>query len=383
MVTRIQVGPALLAWAADRSGRDTAGLTAKFSGYPKWLAGEADPTFKQLEEFARYTHTPLGYLFLTEPPREAVPIPDFRALGNVAIPQPSPDLLDTIYDCQMRQEWYRDYAQGEGSEPLGFVGSAHAGTPVEAVADTIREALHFGVAERAGLRTPSEVRGYLIKVIEDLGLLVMVNGVVGNNTHRKLNPSEFRGFAIADPLVPLIFVNGADAKAAQVFTLIHELAHIWAGDTALSDADMTAKDGQDKEIWANKVAAEVLVPQGELRAVWPAGCDTAGLQLVAGRFGVSTLVTLKSAFDAKLIGWEDYRRSYRAEWERVQESLDERGSGGGGNFYKTQPFRVSRHFARAVVSSTLEGRTLFRDAYTLLGTAKYETFERFAEEVMA
>jgi Zn-dependent peptidase ImmA (M78 family) len=372
-----------LAWAADRSGLDEATITAKFAAFPKWLARDADPTFKQLEEFARYTHTPLGYLFLAEPPTEAVPIPDFRTMGNLAIPRPSPDLLDTIYDCQTRQEWYRDYAQAGGLAPPPFVGSVQSGGPVADVAATIRDALQFGTTRRASYRTQDDARGYLIKAIEDLGILVMVNGVVGNNTHRKLNTDEFRGFAIADPLAPLIFVNGADTKAAQLFTLIHELAHIWAGDTALSDADMSARNGQDKELWANKVAAEVLVPQAELRAVWPASSNTSDLERTAGRFRISTLVTLKSAFDAGLIGWDDYRSRYRAEWDRIQEFLNERGSGGGGNFYNTQPFRVGRHFARAVVSWTLEGRTLFSDAYALLGTAKHETFERLAEAVMA
>ncbi|MDR1512549.1 MAG: ImmA/IrrE family metallo-endopeptidase [Propionibacteriaceae bacterium] len=326
MVTRVQVRPTLLAWAADRSGLDSAKINARFAGFAKWLGGEADPTFKQLEAFAAYTHTPLGYFFLPEPPAEAVPIPDFRTLGNTAVSRPSPDLLDTIYDCQTRQEWYREYAQTEGLEPLAFVGSVEPGAAAVDVATVIRSALGFGTAQRAKCRTHDDVRNHLINAIEGLGVLVMVSGVVGNNTHRRLNTREFRGFAIADPLAPLIFVNGADTKAAQLFTLIHELAHIWAGDTALSDADMSARSGQDKELWANKVAAEVLVPQAELKAVWPASSNTDDLERTAALFKISTLVTLKSAFDAGLIGWDDYRSRYQAEWDRVQRLTNERGS---------------------------------------------------------
>jgi Zn-dependent peptidase ImmA (M78 family) len=325
----------------------------------------------------------LGYFFLAEPPQESVPIQDFRTLGNALVPRPSPDLLDTIYDCQMRQEWYREYALAEGFEPLEFVGSVQETTAPIAVAAAIRDALDYGPDRRAACRTPDDARGYLIRAIESLGVLVMVNGVVGNNTHRKLDPKEFRGFAIADPLAPLVFVNGTDAKAAQLFTLIHELAHIWAGETGLSDADMSVKSGQSAELWANKVAAEVLVPQAELRAVWPANSDADALEGVAETFKVSTLVTLKSAFDAGLIGWDDYQARYEAEWERIRRIMDQRGTTSGGNFYNTQPFRVSRQFARAVVSWTLEGKTMFSDAYMLLGTAKHETFERFADAVMA
>ncbi|MDR0625739.1 MAG: ImmA/IrrE family metallo-endopeptidase [Bifidobacteriaceae bacterium] len=381
MVTRLRVEPALLAWAAARAGKDEETLTAKFKHYPQWQTGEYDPTFGQLEDFADYTRTPLGYLFLTEPPEENLPLPDFRTLGNATLERPSPDLLDTIYSCQQRQGWYHDYAQSEGLETLGFVGSVQVTDSPITVAGTIREAISFGLGQRAKCHTSGDVRRYLINAIETLGVLVMVNGVVSNNTRRKLNPQEFRGFAIADSLAPLIFINGADAKAAQLFTLIHELAHIFAGESALSDADMSANSGQDKELWANKVAAEVLVPRAELRAVWPGDCNSGELERVAHHFKVSTLVVLKSAFDSGLIGWGDYRSRYTAEREHARQHLDERGSAGGGNFYNTQPVRVSRRFASAVVSWTLEGKTLFSDAYALLDVAKHETFERLAEVV--
>jgi hypothetical protein len=210
MVARVAVRPALLAWAADRAGRDEAALSARFSAYLKWLTGEAEPTFKQLEEFASYTHTPLGYLFLAEPPKEEIPIPDFRTFGNAALSRPSPDLLDTIHDCQMRQEWYREYAAAEGMEPLPWVGSVTTRQDPAKVAQSISKAIGFDMAERAKCPSRDAMRKYLIDAIEGIGGLVMVNGVVGANTHRKLDPDEFRGFAMSDPLAPLIFVNGAD-----------------------------------------------------------------------------------------------------------------------------------------------------------------------------
>lgn len=210
----------------------------------------------------------------------------------------------------------------------------------------------------------------------------MVSGIVGGNTHRILDPEEFRGFALADPLAPLIFVNGADTTAAQIFTLVHELAHIWAGETALSDARMSANTGQGREIWANQVAAEVLIPIVALRAEYQGEPDVKELERLAKRFRVSTLVALKRIFDAGYLGWDDYRGRYSAEVQRVRELMQRRKSPtGGGNYYYTQPLRISRHFARAVIVDTLEGRTLYRDAYSLLGTTKHAVFQTMAAEL--
>jgi Zn-dependent peptidase ImmA (M78 family) len=208
----------------------------------------------------------------------------------------------------------------------------------------------------------------------------MVSGVVGSNTHRKLNPREFRGFALVDDFAPLIFVNGSDTKAAQIFTLAHELAHIWFGESALDDPDLASSTVNDRETWSNRVAAEFLVPLDELRAAsrpqLPLGEQ---LERVAALFKVSTLVALRRLFDAGFLEWDQYQREYERELERVMALV---GAGGtGGNFYNTQPVRVSKRFARAVIASTLEGQTLYTDAFRMLGFRKQSTFAELAHRL--
>jgi transcriptional regulator with XRE-family HTH domain len=232
---RVEIKPELLRWARERSGLGRAALAQSFPQLDNWERGESSPTLKQLESFAKATHTPVGYLFLQEPPVERIPIPDFRTIGNERIGHPSPDLLDTVYICQQRQEWYRDFARSEGEESVPFVGSTHLTDDVEAAAATIRRALGFDVEERRQMPTWTDALRRFIEQADALGALVMVNGVVGSNNRRKLDPQEFRGFALADNLAPLVFINGADTKAAQMFTLAHELAHIWLGLPAVSD----------------------------------------------------------------------------------------------------------------------------------------------------
>lgn len=384
MVVHVDVAPELLRWAVERAGWDKETTAQRAPQFTKWVRGETRPTLKQLEIFAKNTHAPFGFLFLPEPPDEPLPIPDMRTIGNTGVLRPSVDLLDTIYLCQRRQDWYRDYASDNGAEPLGFVGSATLDTPPARVAGDIAERLDFGVEERQTFPNKGEVRRGLIDCIENIGVLVMVNGVVGADTHRKLDPAEFRGFALSDPLAPLIFVNGADTKAAQPFTLVHELAHIWLGRSALSEAAMDSREGRTEEQWCNSVAAEVLLPLDDLRSDYGGQPTNEELDHLAKRYRTSTLVVLKRIFDAGFLAWDEYTERYRDEYERVMSLVkDKNGDSGGGNYYKTQPLRLSRQFAKAVISSTLEGSTTYREAYQLLGTKKHATFEGLAEELRA
>lgn len=382
MAVRIDVAPDLLRWAVERAGWDEETVARRAPKLDEWTAGTLQPTLKQLETFANDTHTPFGLLFLPEPPVEDLPIPDMRTIGNAAIPRPSVDLLDTIYLCQSRQEWYRNYAQENAAATLGFVGSATTATAPALIADQIREMLSFNLNERGVFSNWEDALRRLIDRIEATGVLVMVNGIVGANTHRVLNPQEFRGFALADPLAPLIFVNGADTKAAQIFTMIHELAHIWLGESALSDAAMASRGGINEEKWCNQVAAEVLLPLAVLRVDYHGDANTTELERLARKYRVSTLVVLKRLCDARFLDWATYQERYEAERERIMGILAARkGEDSGGNYYYTQPLRLSRQFAQAVIASTFEGTTTYRDAYRLLGTKKHSTFEGLAAEL--
>ena len=376
---RVEVRPTMLRWARERAGLDPDVLAHRFPKLAEWEREETRPTLRQLEDFARITHAPIGYLFLPEPPVERIPIPDFRTVENHLVGHPSPDLLETIYLCQQRQEWYRDFARSLREEPLPFVGAATLESAIETVGSEIRRALGFDIEERRQCPTWTEALRRFIEQADKIGVLVMVNGVVGSNNYRKLNPDEFRGFAISDELAPLVFINGTDTKAAQMFTLAHELAHIWLNQSALSDIEAVSAPTHRVEKWCNLVAAELLVPLAIFREHYHLGDDLrTALDRLARHFKVSTLVILRRIHDAGGLTENALWQAYRAELARLREI---QRAGGGGDFYLTLGARVGKRFARALVINTLEGQTLHRDAFRLLGFSKHSTFRDLAHNL--
>jgi Zn-dependent peptidase ImmA (M78 family) len=375
MALRVDVKPELLRWARERARLPIEDLLQRFPKLREWEAEEAKPTFRQLEAFADATAAPFGYLFLQEPPEEPLPIPDLRTLGDQPVRRPSPNLLDTIFDLQRRQAWLRDERIEEGQAPLSFVGSATADAAPSKIAAAMRRTLGLagGWADLHG--TWSDALRTLRDRAELAGIIVVINGVVGNNTRRRLDPEEFRGLVLPDEYAPFVFINGADGKAAQMFTLAHELAHLWIGQAGVFDLRDMQPTPDPRERFCNSVAAEFLVPEDELRRAWSEVTTMPQpFASLARRFKVSELVASRRALDARLISREAFFRFYNAYQEDERRRAARQA--GGGNFYATQNSRVGRVFAEAVVRAVREGRLLYRDAFELTGL-RGATFDRY------
>ncbi|MCY4149753.1 MAG: ImmA/IrrE family metallo-endopeptidase [Gammaproteobacteria bacterium] len=376
---RPSIKPELLRWARERAGLQIEDLAGKFKKPPEWESGKVRPTFKQAEDFARKVHLPFGYLFLPEPPEETIPIEDFRTFKGKSIKRPSPNLLDTIYICQRRQHWYQDYALTNGMPELDFAASVTVDIPPEIVVASMRKTLSFDLDTRRKCASWEEALRLLIQSIDETGILVMVSGIVKSNRHRTLDPNEFSGFTLYDSLAPLIFVNSMDLRNMQMFTLAHELAHIWLGFSGLSNYKDTLTSQNQEETWCKKVAAEFLVPLDKLQVdLRNDELLSDSLSLLASQCKVSKPLVLRCLYDAGLLTKKRFDKTWRKE---IISCIEQSKSGAwGGNFYRTTLTRVGRRFVYALVASTLEGKTLYRDAFGMLGINKSRTFNRLGKE---
>ncbi len=374
---QITLQPDVLRWARERARLQPEELAKKMGvkRHERVLKWERDGLISvaQVDKLAKHTYTPLGFLYLKEPLEERLPIADFRTRKGT--PPPSPDLLETVYLMQRRQAWMRDELIEDGVETLNFVGTYGLHSQPQDVASAMRTTLQLtdGLAETQ--RTWSDALRLLLDRLDAAGVLVCFNGVVGNNTQRALDPDEFQGLALADEYAPLVFVNGADLKASQMFTLAHELAHLFIAKSGVSTFQELQPDSDDTEQFCDETAAEFLVPEEDLRAFWSQAGTNNPYQAIARRFKVSPVVAARRAFDLKLIQSDAFVKFYRQY--KAKASQDESD---GGHFWNTQKWRIGPRFATAIVRAVREGRLLYREAYNLTGL-KGETFENIPEKL--
>ena len=383
-MTEALVTPKVLTWARQRRNMEVPDLASRLNVKPDivnaWETGDRRPTFKQAQRFAQSVYVPFGYLYLSEPPVEELPIADFRTIPCQESKEPSPDLLDLLNGVIGKQEWFREYRESEGVEEMPFVGRFGATDSEKAVASDIRDAIDVEGARKVSTNFETFMRE-LTRNAEKAGIMVLRSGVVGNNNRRPLDVEEFRGFSISDPVAPLVFINARDFKGAQIFTFAHEMAHIWAGQGGISNPDYglqhELEDGP-VEVFCNRVAAETLVPGENLRERWVNRDDAieASVDTLSRHYKVSSFVILRQANDHDFLTVDEFRTLYGRLAEQTGKSQPSGET--GGNFHYTLNARNGTEFTRAVVASVVEGTLSSRDAADMLGV-KVKTLAGIAE----
>lgn len=357
------INPDILIWARRRSQLSQSVLAKKLSTSAetlnKWEMGQKAPTIRQAQAIAAKTHIPLGYLYLNEPPIERLDLPDLRTVNGIQPNSPSSELLELAALMRERVSWYAEYLRDQGLTSNNCVGRRSSTEDVNQIVNDIRRTL--AISEGDYSADQDKYLRLLIKKIEQAGILVMKQATIRN--HRHLSVSEFRGFAISDPLAPLIFINFADVSCARLFTLIHELAHIWLGQSGISDAHPDT----DKaiEIKCNAIAAQFLVPEDQFLSSWQNERSwMENILQLRRQFRTSRWVIARRAESLGKITLPQYRE-YTAEL-RAEYVERDKNRNDGGDFYITKKSQISKPFSKAIVSEALSGKLLLREAGQLL-----------------
>lgn len=382
------IKPEIVTWLRQRLGLSEGEFAEKMQVSSetarKWECGETTLTMNQAKRLSSLALVPFGILFLDVPPQREINIPDFRSINNIQVTNYSPELEATVFEMQEKQDWYKSYLIDNGNPQLDYVGCITTHTPISEVVQKIHNVLQIPADELDDCRNWEDYFDIIARYMEDAGVTVIRNGVVGNNSHRSLNVEEFRGFVLVDKFAPLIFINGKDSKNAQMFTLIHEFVHILLGESGLIDVNMLHGSSNRVEKYCNKVAAEFLVPQRDLRKLWQTqntiedNLDNIFANL-AKKFRVSSLVIIIRCKDLGLISSDCANIFWQKEMDKITAIKSQRGS--GGNFYATLKYRVGITFAKTIISEVADNNISYQDAFRLLHVKNTDKLIALSQEV--
>lgn len=376
MSTRVEnINKELIEWAIIRNGNSLEEFYAQNPMVESWIKGDKFPTVKQLENFTHKVHVPFGYMFLPQPPDETIPLPFFRT-GKNTTNKVSLNVFHTVQIIQDRQNWLTEYLEELNFPELEFVGKFNIKDNYIDIVNDIRNELKLELDWASKHNKWEDALDYLTLKIEEAGIIVTYNGIVGNNTHRVIDVNECRGFVLVNNKAPFLFINSADAKAAQMFTIIHELAHVWLGESAGFDNANLLPADDPLELLCDKVAAELLVPEIYFIKKWETSQNFKYLSRI---FKVSPIVIGRRALDLKLITFPQFIQFYNAYMNEIKDKKDRQSS--GGDFYATTKKRISLRFAAFVNNAVKENKLLYRDAYKLTNM-KGETYNKFINEYL-
>ena len=347
-----------------------------------WKEGRKTPTYNQIEKMSKVTGIPLGYFFLERPPVEDSSFVEYRTVDSKELSNPSRNLMDTLHDMELIQEWIRNELQATESDDLSFVGAIKKTVQNNDFATFVRRSLQIEINWYESCKTGEESFKLLRNYISDLGVVVMMSGIVGNNTHRTLDTNEFRAFALVDKKAPLIFINSNDSFNGKLFSLLHEFAHICLGENSLfNDRYGSIDKVSATEKTCNALAAEILVPKHIFLEKWKKQIrekdEEATIRELAKYFKCGYTVIARRAYDQKFIDFQSYQAFAR---KAVQQYLEKKQTGSGGDYYNTAASRVDRRFFDLLLGSVSEGRTLYSDAFRLTNTNR-STFSNLAEKM--
>lgn len=377
----VNIRPEIINWALSQAQEEKLG-DKLMNNITKWLDGTKIPTFNQIEDFSKKANIPLGYFFLQTPPVEQINLLEYRTVDSIQLANPSRNLIDTIHEMENIQEWMKSYRQDLGFDKLSIVGCMKGIHEIDVIVNRMRKDLELDDVWYERNKDAREAFNYIRTQLEVCGVVVMMSGIVGKNTHRVLDVDEFRAFAMVDDWAPLIFINSTDSNGARLFSLLHEVVHIWLGrDDLFNDRQSRISGVSDIEVLCNAVAGELIVPKNVFLNKW----DMYDMEIfekiteLARYFHCGETVIARKAIDCKKIEQSIYNQVAKTAIENYKQ-MKENKQTGGGNYYNTMGSRLDGCFVRALCESINMGRTTYTEAYRLTNTSR-KTFSEVAQHV--
>ncbi|WP_334329695.1 ImmA/IrrE family metallo-endopeptidase [Companilactobacillus sp. HBUAS59699] len=368
---RFPVKKSIFNWVIENGDKNVEAINDKFDQFQKWLSGEVEPTVKQIQDFSKFTSVPFGYFFLNDPPKEEIPALKFRTVGNKNA-KASRALIETLNEMEYRQSWMKDYLSENGQDnPIEIVGSFSVDSRINDVIEYATKKLDITNIKENKIE---EFYKKLRNSIESQGILVMQNGVVGNQNKRSLKVSEFRAFVLIDDVVPLIFINRADSRTANIFSLVHEFVHVIIAKDEILNVDEFTEINKSEEQWINEVTAGILVPKQVIRSYVEKYSSTKGndyvIKRIAQKMHVSPIVVAIRMNKMKLCSGNDIDNIKQEQTSLINNKVKV----SGGNYYSTQKSRIDGNFMYAVMDSRNSGSISASEASSLVGVKKVETY---------
>lgn len=372
------VTPSVLRWAREAQGLHVETVAEKLkrsvAEIEAWESGDDAPTLAQARNVAKLYRRPLAVFFLPDVPKSFQPptLADFRRLPEGVPSEFSPELRLLLRLALLRQEWVRDELRAEGRPPLHWIGVAKSERDAASLANRIRRWLDGPLPTVQSLASNAEALRFWIDRVEERGAFVFQSG---GPSSLAVESIEARGFALLDRYAPFVMLNGSDSETGRIFTLIHEIVHLWLGEPGISNLEPVKRPAtplQRIEQLCNSVAAEILVPTEGFAAAWQREATTnvhAVIDRLARIHKVSREVIARRALDTQIIDWNTYfsiRAQLTAEWRMRRERGREKE--GGPNWYLMVPKRAGYALTRRALGAFAEGRITGTDLAELLNS---------------
>jgi Zn-dependent peptidase ImmA (M78 family)/transcriptional regulator with XRE-family HTH domain len=349
------LNPTILKWARERSGYSLEQAAELIDKKPEtvleWEGGTGAPTYVQLEKLAyKIYKRPLALFFFPEPPEEPGPAQEFRTLPDFEIDDLQPDTRLKVRQALALQISLSELANGANPSERVITRDMEIDperSPAIA-AQEVREYLQVSPAGQTSWKTMDEALKTWRSAVEDGGVFVF------KDTFKQ---REVSGFSLLDDEFPLIYVNNSTSKSRQIFTILHELAHLLVntgGMTLRDDSFIGALPGNDRriEVFCNAFAAHVLVPQSDFKKQDLTTEDDNILQL-ARRYKVSREVILRRLLEMDLVSQKTYAKKV-ARW--AQDYFANAPDDGGGNYYLNQAAYLSDRYMEMAFGRYYQGR---------------------------